>query len=154
MRTALRIYNILIPIAAVLLYWFRLRHLPLLNQFIACIVLSILLPQISYEYKLVYMYLAWGAFLLFLLADVDAGRAQIPAWAIHVIPFSCAVIFAPLECFAFVKIAGHVFAFAGQLAMIFLLLILWTVLRVPMPSSLFGDLRTLPSDSQPEPGLN
>ena len=76
METALRIYNILIPIGAVLLYWFRLRHLPLLNQFIAYIVLLILLPQVSYEYKLVYMYLAWGAFLLFLLADVAAGRAR------------------------------------------------------------------------------
>ena len=29
------------------------------------------------------MYLAWGAFLLFLLADVAAGRAEIPAWATH-----------------------------------------------------------------------
>jgi hypothetical protein len=154
MESALRIYNILIPIGTVLLYWFRLRHLPLLNQCITYIVLSILLPQVSYEYKLVQMYLAWGAFLLFLLADVAAGRAEIPAWATHVFLFSCAVIFVPLNSLAIVTHAGHIFAFAAQVKTIFLLLILLTVLRVPMPSSLFGDLKTLPSDCQPEPGLN
>ena len=149
-RMALRIYNILIPTAAVLLYWFRLRHLPLLNQCIAYIVLFILLPQVSYEYKLVNMYIAWGAFLLFLFADVAAGRAEIPAWAIHVIMFSCAVIFVPLTSLLVFTRAGHIFSFAAQVKTIFLLLILLTVLRVPMPSSLFGDLRTLPSDSQPD----
>jgi hypothetical protein len=87
METALRIYNILIPIGAVLLYWFSLRHLPLLNQFMAYIILGILLPQISYEYKLVHMYLVWGAFLLFLLTDVVAERVMIPAKAIHAILF-------------------------------------------------------------------
>ncbi len=155
METALRIYNILIPIGAVLLYWFRLRHLPLLNQLIAYIVLFILLPQVSYEYKLVYMYLAWGAFLLFLLADVAAARAEIPAWAIHVILLSCAVIFVPLNYLSRgVNSSGHIFAFGAQVKTIFLLLILLTVLRVPMPSSLFGDLQALPGDSQPEPDLN
>src|SRR5262249_53530528 len=111
METALRIYNILIPIGAVLLYWFRLRHLPLLNQFIAYLALGILLPQLSYEYKLVYMFLAWGAFLLFLLADVAAGRTEIPAWPIHVILFSCAVIFVPLNALAVVTRAGHILGF-------------------------------------------
>ena len=154
MESALRIYDILIPIGAVLLYWFRLRHLPLLNQCIAYIVLSILLPQVSYEYKLVQMYLAWGAFLLFLLADVAAGRAEIPAWATHVMMLSCAVIFVPLTSLLVVTRAGHIFIFAAQVKTIFLLLILLTVLRVPMPSSLFGDLRALPSDCQPEPDLN
>ena len=156
MRRALRIYTILIPIAAVLLYWFRLRHLPLLNQFIAYIVLVIVLPQYSYEYKLVYMYLAWGAFLLFLLADVATGRVRVPARALHTILFSCAVIFVPLNYLSHGNInsAGHIFGFAAQVKTIFLLLILLTVLRVPMPSSLFGDLQALPGDSQLEPDLN
>jgi hypothetical protein len=154
MESALRKYNILVPIGAVLLYWFRLRHFPLLNQCIAYIVLFILLPQLSYEYKLVHMCLAWGAFLLFLLADVAAGRAEIPAWATHVMMFSYAVIFVPLNSLLVVTPAGHIFIFAAQVKTIFLLLILLTVLRVPMPSSLFGDLRTLPSDCQPEPESN
>jgi glycosyl transferase family 87 len=153
-KTALRIYDILIPIGALLLWWFRLRRLPLLNQFIAYIVLGILLPQVSYEYKLVYMYLVWGAFLLFLLADVATGRVKVPAAAIHTVLFSCAVIFVPLTYLAWRNKQGHPFGIGGQIKMSFLLLILLTVLRVPMPSSLFRDLKTLPSDSPAQPASN
>src|SRR3954467_1904748 len=71
---ALRIYNIAVPCAALLLWWFRLRRLPLLNQFIAYVVLFTILPQVSYEYKLVYLYLVWGVFLYFILTDVASGR--------------------------------------------------------------------------------
>ena len=152
-REALQLYNIVVPLGALLLYWFRLRHLPLLNQCIAYIVLSILLPQVSYEYKLVQMYLAWGAFLLFLLTDVATDRVKISAKSIHTVLLSCAVIFVPLPYLVLAN-NGQNYSFAAQVKMVFLLLILLTVLRVPMPSSLFGDLRTLPSDSQPEPDLN
>ena len=64
----LRWYNLVIPLGAVLLYWFRLRHLPILNQFMAYMILCVLLPYVSGDYTLVYVYLIWGAFLLFLLA--------------------------------------------------------------------------------------
>ncbi len=96
-RIALRIYNIVLPLAAILLYWFRLRRLPLLNQFIAYIVLCVLLPYVSGDYTLVHVYIAWGAFVLFLLSDVATGRVSIPANAIRWILLSCAVIFVPLS---------------------------------------------------------
>jgi hypothetical protein len=147
MERALRLYNIFVPIVAVLLYWFRLRHLPLMNQFIAYVVLSILLPQVSYEYKLVYMYLVWGAFLLFLLADVATDRVKIPARTIHTVLLSCAVIFVPLTYLQVSNSRGHPFGVGGQVKMAFLVLIFWTILKVPMPSSLFGDLETLSSGS-------
>jgi hypothetical protein len=147
-RIALRIYNIVIPLAALLLYWFRLRRLPLLNQFIAYIVLCVLLPYVSGEYTLVHMYTAWAAFLLFLLDDVATGRVRIPAKAIRVILFSCAVIFVPLSYIAITGSANRTFALGPQVKTIFLILILLTVCRVPMPSSLFGDLQLpAPSDS-------
>ena len=91
----------------------------------------ILLPQVSYEYKLVQMYLAWGAFLLFLLADVAAGRAEIPAWATHVMLFSCAVIFVPLTSLLVVTRGSHIFIFAAQVKTIFLVLILLTASSGP-----------------------
>jgi hypothetical protein len=146
---ALRLYNLVVPLGAVLLYWFRLRRMPLLNQFIAFMVLSILLPQVSYEYKLVYIYLAWGAFLLFLLADVATGRVGISAKAIYLVLFSCAVVFVPLTYLAFSNKVGEMFAFGGQIKAIFLLLILLTVCRVPMPSSLFGDLQLPAAEDAP-----
>ncbi|HEY3988418.1 MAG TPA: glycosyltransferase family 87 protein [Acidobacteriaceae bacterium] len=140
-RTALLVYNIVVPLAAILLYWFRLRRLPLLNQFIAYIVLCVSLPYVSGEYTLVHMYTAWAAFLLFLLDDVATGRVRIPAKAIRVILFSCAVIFAPLSYLLISSSNDRTLAFGPQVKTIFLFLILLTVCRFPMPSSLFGDLR-------------
>jgi hypothetical protein len=137
-----------IPLAAILLYWFRLRRLPLLNQFIAYIVLCVLLPYVSGEYTLVHVYIAWAAFLLFLLNDVATARVRIPARTIHVILFSCAVTFAPLTYLQITGPANRVFAFGPQVKTIFLVLILLTVLRIPMPSSLFGDLPIPPVGSR------
>jgi Glycosyltransferase family 87 len=147
LKRALTLYNFAVPLGAVLLYWFRLRRMPLLNQFMTFMILSILLPQVSFEYKLVYIYLAWGAFLLFLLADVAVGRVRIPAKAIYVVLFSCAVVFVPLTYLEFSNKSGEMFGFGGQVKAIFLILILLTVCRVPMPSSLFGDLQ-LPDPSE------
>jgi hypothetical protein len=130
------VYSLLIPLGFLLLYWFRLRHLPILNQLMAYLILFILLPYISFEYTLIYLYLAWGAFLWFLIADVVTGRVTVGPKAIQTILFSCAVIFVPLSYL----MVGHSFGFGGQVKTIFLVFILLTLLRVPMPSSLFGDL--------------
>ena len=67
---------------------------------------------------------------------------------------SCAVTVAPLSYLVLVNKVGQSFGFAAQVKTVFLALILWTVVRTPMPSSLFGDLQTLPSDSLPEPASN
>ena len=61
----LRVYSLLIPLGAVLLYWFRLRHMPILNQFMAYMILCVLLPYVSGDYTLVHVYLVWGAFCCF-----------------------------------------------------------------------------------------
>jgi hypothetical protein len=58
------------------------------------------------------------------LIDVAAGRAEIPAWAIHVILFSCTVIFVPLNALTSVSSAGRFLGFAAQVKTIFLLLVL------------------------------
>jgi Glycosyltransferase family 87 len=146
---ALRIYSIVIPFAAIVLYWFRLRRLPLLNQFIAYIVMCVLLPYVSGDYTLVHVYIAWAAFVLFLLSDVATGKVKIPARAIYVILFSYAVIFVPLSYFVITDSQNLTFAFGSQVKTIFLILILLMVLRVPMPSSLFGDLQLLsPRDAR------
>jgi hypothetical protein len=138
-RMALRIYNVAAPAGALLLYWFRLRRLPLLNQFIAYVVIFTILPQVSYEYKLVYLYLVWGAFFYFILTDVVSGRVAISHRSINIMLLSCAVIFAPLS-YLRVTHGVSILAFGGQIKLGFLLLILVTVCRVPMPSSLFGDI--------------
>ena len=129
-------YSVLIPLAAVLLYLFRIRHLPVLNQLASYLVLCVSLPYVSYEYTLVYIYLVWAAFLLFLFTDVVSGRVQIPARAVNAIMVSCAIIFAPLSYIVF----GRSFGLGGQIKTVCLIVVLWTVLKVPMPSSVFGEL--------------
>ena len=84
----------------------------------------------------------WAAFLLFLLEDVARVRVTIAPAAIYMIMVSCAVISVPLNYFGVPIGAGQVVAFGGQIKTVFLLLILITAIRFPMPSSLFGDLRT------------
>jgi Glycosyltransferase family 87 len=151
---ALRLYNLVTPLAAIFLYWFRLRRLPLLNQFIAYIILCVLLPYVSGDYTLVHVYIAWAAFLLFLLSDVATGRVRIPARAIHGILFSCAVVFVPLSYLEITRSPSPTFACGAQVKTVFLIVILLTVLRVPMPSSLFGDLQIPRSGSPNSPSLN
>jgi glycosyl transferase family 87 len=139
-RATLRIYNVLIPLGFVLLYWFRLRKLPQLNQFMAYMVLAILLPYVSNEYTLIYVYLVWAAFLLFLLADVAQNRVSLPPAAINTIMVSCAVLSVPLTYFGIPTRHGQLIVIGGQIKTVFLILILIAAIRFPMPSSLFGDL--------------
>jgi hypothetical protein len=115
----------------------------MLNQFIAYIVLCVLLPYVSGEYTLVHIYMAWGTFLLFLIDDVATAQVRIPYKAIRAILLSCAILFAPLAYLEITHNASLAFAFGAQVKTIFVIVILVTVLRVPMPSSLFGDLRPI-----------
>jgi hypothetical protein len=135
-RIAEHIYTIIVILGVGLLYWFRLRHLPLLNQFMAYVLLCVTLPYLSADYTLVHVYTAWSAFLLFLVTDVATGRVKLPTRAINLILVSSALCFVSLPYFQWksIMLGTHV-------KTIFLLLILWVVARVPMPSSLFGDLR-------------
>lgn len=142
-KASLRIYNILIPLGFVLLYWFRLRKLPQLNQFMVYMVLAILLPYVSNEYTLIYVYSVWAVFLLFLLADVARNRVSLPPAAINTIMVSCAVLSVPLTYFG-IPVGGHLVVFGGQIKTVFLILILIAAIRFPMPSSLFGDLPSSP----------
>jgi len=145
-RRAVRLYSIVVPVGAVLLWWLRLRRMPLLNQLMAYLAMCILLPYVSGEYTLTYVYLIWGAFLLFLLEDVATARVQIPATSIYMILISCACLVAPLF---YIEHNGHL-GYSGPIKTVFLLILLGTVLREPMPSSLFADLPLPESDAKTE----
>ena len=104
------------------------------------------MPYVSGDYTLVHVYIAWAAFLLFLLDDVATGRVRIPANAIR---SDFILVRGDLRAALLLAITGSTnrsFALGPQVKTIFLILILLTVCRVPMPSSLFGDLQL------PDPG--
>ena len=131
-RHFLLIESFYIPLAAAgfaACYWFWIRKLPLLNQAMSLIFLSVLLPVVSYEYTLIHVYFAWGLFLMFLARDVATGRSSISWRTAGIVLASFALIFAP---------ALHI-PIAGQLKMCALLALLLIVLNVPMHSSLLDD---------------
>ena len=135
---SLRIYTLLAPLAFAALYLSRLRRLPLLNQFAALTLCSVLLPFVSYEYTLIHFLLVWAVFLVFLLDDVVPGRVTLPNRSLGQIALLCAVVIAPITALSF----EH---FSGQVKGIALLLLLSLFASVPMPSTLFGELeRPLP----------
>ncbi len=134
--TAVIVYGVLSPLLFLLLYWFRLRTLPVLNQLISLLLLCILLPFVSNEYTLVHAYLAWGAFTLFVFQDLRTGNVKIPLWVPAAVLICFAVIFSPQSYW----VIGQVSNLGGQLKMLALVILLFIVVKIPMPSSALGDL--------------
>ena len=144
----LRVYTFLAPAVFLLLYVFRLRRLPLLNQLIALTIFSILLPYASYEYTLVHLYLVWAAFLIFLQQDVATSQGSLSVARLQLMIVCFAVIIAPVTALCFEK-------FGGQLKCVALLVLLAAALRWPMPSTLFLDrLVPPPLDDHAHPDIS
>lgn len=122
-------YSLLAISGFVALYWFRIRKLPLLNQAIVLIVVSITLPYMSSEYTLNHIYFAWALFMLFLTRDVGTGRESIP-W-----PAAAAM----LASFAFVFAPGPFGRYGGLLQTCALMVLLFTASTVPMHSAFLED---------------
>ena len=131
-RAAALPYSLLVMSGFLALYCFRIRKLPLLNQTIALIVMSITLPYMSLAYTLTHVYLAWALFVLFLARDVAGGRESIP-WPV------AAVI---LACFAFLFAPGPFGHYAGLLQTCALMVMLLMASTVPMHSSLLEDKKS------------
>jgi hypothetical protein len=135
-QTATAIYGVLAPLLFAILYWRRLYRLPVLNQLIAFLVLSVLLPFVSNEYTLVHLYVAWGALLLFLYQDVRRGRFHLENWKVSAMLSCFAVIFSPQSYWVF----GYADTVGGQIKTVAMLALLGLVSAFPMPSSGLADL--------------
>jgi len=129
----LSIYNILAPLSFLLTYLLRLRKMPLLNQFLALSLLSILLPYVSYEYTLIQVYTMLGVVLLYLLSDLASGAVAPSHRRMTLLMASFAFIIAPITLIVPVH-------YPGQAKCVVMLMMLCIILATPMPSSLFGDL--------------
>ncbi len=129
----LSIYSILAPLSFLLTYLLRLRKMPLLNQFLALSLLSILLPYVSYEYTLVQVYTMLGVVILYLLSDLASGAVALSQRRMTLLMASFAFIVAPVTLIVPVH-------YPGQAKCAVMLTMLCIILATPMPSSLFGDL--------------
>lgn len=137
---SVKFYSVFAPIAFLVIYFARLRRLPLLNQFLSLGIFSILLPYVSYEYTLVLFYLMGAVFLLYLLSR-DRTEALPPPRRTNLMITCLAVIVSPLSFLILAR-------FSGQIKGIFILVLLCTILVTPMPSELFGDFLSDTKQSQ------
>lgn len=59
-------YMVIVALAGLLLYWFRIRLLPRVNQVVLLVTIQILIPPVSYDYTLIHLYIALGVLLLYI----------------------------------------------------------------------------------------
>ena len=147
-RKMVPIYGAVVCLGFASLYVFKLRRLPVLNQLIIYLILSIVLPFVSNEYTLVHMYFAWAAFLLYLAKDVRTGSSNFPLKNIALILACFAVIFSAQSYW----IVHNTHTINGQIKFCALVGLLWIVLRNPMYSSSLGDTEPPLLKPSPSPG--
>lgn len=136
---SLRVYSILAPLVFAAIYLFRLRRLPLLNQFCTLTLCALTLPYVSNDYTLIHLYLVFAVLLTYFIKEADS--IDFGFWKLR-LPFAMAcfaIIFAPLA-----MLAGHLYM--GQIRCLLLLALLGWFLKYPMPSSLFHDRQYLQSE--------
>jgi hypothetical protein len=120
-------YMLLAALAGCVLFFVRIRHLPIVNQVLALTVASVLLPPVSYDYTLIHLYLP-----LFPLVMLALRSAQ-SAWNIPglsaILPLLAATL-APLS-----ELIYQGVRFGGQLRALLLLtlFILSLVFRLEEP---------------------
>jgi len=122
------IYIISVSAGFVLLYIWKIRYLPLINQVFVLTISSILLPFVSVDYTLVHLYIPWGLFMIFLAYDAESTGFTTKQALNVLIP--CAIIFTPQSYLIIEGIGG----IGGQVKALTLLYLLIVVLKNPMPS--------------------
>ena len=113
----LNAYLALAAIGGICLFFLKIRHLPQINQVLALTIVSILLPPVSSDYTLTYLYIPWS---LLTLASFSFPRSQKVRGLVP--SFVClAFLMAPESYFVIsgVRVAGQLKA----LALVMLLII-------------------------------
>lgn len=125
LSTDLNRYMALAAIAGTLIYFLRIRRLPVLNQISVLVILAITLPPVSFDYTLLHLYIPFGLFSLYLIDAQRAGRT---------VPHAKAIMF----WFAFIMVPhGYIIIrgerYCGQFRFLGLMALLYIFLRHPFP---------------------
>jgi hypothetical protein len=142
-RKILPFYAFFVVSGFLIIYFARLRRMPMLNQVIVLVALSVMLPYSSNEYTLVHLIAPFVLLLMFLTNDVASGYVELTRKQVLALLIPFAFLFAPMSYLIFF-IAG----FGGQVKGVALIYLVRTCLRVPLPSSLFGELSLTEIDSE------
>jgi hypothetical protein len=119
----LTVYVAAMAISGTLLYFLKIRRLPLINQVLCLCIASILLTPISFDYNLIYLYVPWGMLVLFAQEEWQT-RQKIPGITAA---FVCmAVLMSPQSEFIW-----HSAHFGGQIKALVLAALLGIGLKYP-----------------------
>ena len=112
----------------------RAYRMPVLNQFFAFTILTVLLPWFSFDYTLIELYLPWGLLLMYLIQPPSDGYPRLGLAELLLILIPCAVIFTPQT---YLRI-GEENGLGGQVKAVALLVLLVAILWRPMPLRIFS----------------
>lgn len=115
-------YLIAACMGGLVLYFLRIRYLPLLNQILCLCIASILLPPTSHDYTLIHLYIPWALLVLYALDLARAGRSVEGLRGV----FVCFAILMSAESELIYK-AGY----SGQLKAVTLVVLMVIALRRP-----------------------
>jgi hypothetical protein len=119
-------YTMVAATAGILLYFTRIRRLPVLNQILCLTVAEIVLPPLSHDYTLLNLYLAWGLLMVLCLRAAREGQ-RLPGMMGVLLCF--AILISPeTELIA----AGQ--SYGGQIKCLVLLTLMGLALRYPFES--------------------
>jgi hypothetical protein len=121
------IYLAVAAVFGIALYFVKIRHLPLINQVLCLVVASILLPPISFDYTLMYLYIPWAMLVIFAQEQWRQGTQTPQKVAGLTTVFVClAVLMSPQS--EFIWHAAH---FGGQIKALVLIALLGVGLKYP-----------------------
>jgi hypothetical protein len=129
-------YMAVCAVVGVILYFLRIRTLPRANQILALAVVSILLPPVSSDYTLVYLYIPWGVLVLVSISLNNVRKVRGLVFC-----FVCMAFLMAPESFAVI----HGIRIAGQLKAIVLLILFIVSITYPFedPASDGDDQRLI-----------
>lgn len=116
-------YTALMAAGGTALYFLRIRRLPMLNQLICLCIASILLPPMSNDYTLLYLYLPWGLLVISTIREQQQGVLRPGVFG----AFICFGILFSAESEIVIARA----AVAGQLKAATLVVLLYLALKYP-----------------------
>ncbi len=123
---ASRIYTFTVPVCFAVAFFVWIRKLPLMNQLVVLLVLSVTLPTMSLEYTLLEVLPAFGIFLACIVEATRQGL-RLPRTRTWTFFGAFAFIAAPLS-----YVSGRHAGFGGQLKLVALAAIVIIALKFPM----------------------
>ena len=123
----LTVYLAVVALSGIVLYFLRIRRLPVINQVLCLCIASILLPPLSYEYTLIDLYVPFS--LLALLAQ-ERWTSQRKTPGIGAALICLAILLSPLSEFIY-----HSERFGGQIKSLVLVALMVIGLKYPFASA-------------------